>query len=74
MSRRPRRPSFSVQDRDQLIEAMREARGSAIKCSAAEPFGSPRYVRCHAVMTSIDDLAADFTGDRTLFHAKPHGR
>ena len=74
MSRRPRLPSFSVQDRERLIEALREARYGAIKCSAAEPFGSPRYVLCHAVTTSIDDLAADFTGDRTLFHAKPHGR
>ena len=56
------------------FEAMREARASAIKCSAAVPFGSPRYQLCDVLMTSIDDLAADLTGDRTLFHAKPHGR
>jgi hypothetical protein len=73
VARRARRPSFSKQDRDRLIEALREARSNTVKCSAAEPFGSPRYEFCHAVVTSIDDLAEDLTGDRTLFHTKPHG-
>ena len=74
MSRRPRRPSFSVQDRDRLLGALREARSSVIKCGAAEPFGSLRYKLCDAVTSSVDDLAADLTGERTFFHAKPHGR
>ena len=74
MARRSRRPSFSVQDRDQLISALREARNSVIKCAAAEPYGSPRYKHCDAITSSVDDLAADLTGDRTFFHAKPHGR
>jgi hypothetical protein len=73
MVRRPLRPRFSGEDQKRLIEALGNARDMAIKCSSAQPYGSARHQRCHAVTNSIDALAEDLTGDRTLFHLKPHG-
>jgi hypothetical protein len=73
MIRRPLRPSFSHEDQQRLIAALKEARELTVKCSSAQPYNSLLYGRCHDVIGTIDELAGTLTGDRMLFHAKAHG-
>jgi hypothetical protein len=73
MIRRPLRPTFDSADQKNLIEALRDARNWVIKYASAEKYGSPKHVKCGAVTQTIDDLAGELTGDRTLFHLKAHG-
>lgn len=73
MNSKPRRYSFGPGEQAELLESLGAARLQVTRlCAAISPNGA-RYKRCSAVLNAIDDLAADVTGDRTFFHAKPHG-
>lgn len=73
MVRRPLRSHFSVEDQNRLIAVLGESRTAVIRCAASlRPFSDP-YLKCQAVMQTIDALAGDLTGDPRLFHVKPHG-
>jgi hypothetical protein len=67
------RPSFCPTELPKLLDALRGAREWVIKYSSAQPFNSPAHNKCEAIKNSIDDLAGELTGQRDLFHAKPHG-
>jgi hypothetical protein len=73
MNSKPRRASFGPREEAALLDAMGAARNKITRlCGAISP-NSDRYKRCSAILNAIDDLAADMTGDRTYYHAKPHG-
>lgn len=68
MSRRARRPAFHARRQEKLLHALNDARYRAIMCGAAAGYGSPRYLKTHAVTQAIDALAEELTGYRNLFH------
>lgn len=70
MIRRPLRPSFSIDDRKRLIEAMGRARDLVCHYSSAHGYGSPEDVLADAFQKATDDLAEHLTGDRQLFWSK----
>jgi hypothetical protein len=73
MNSKPRRSHFSQSDEVALLESLGAARRRlTLLCAATSPNGD-RYKRCSAILAAIDDLAGDLAGDRTHFHAKPHG-
>jgi hypothetical protein len=63
--------SFTPNDRDALLRAMREARELAIKCGGAESDRSPLHRKCEAISAAIDALAEELTGDGRFFWANP---
>jgi len=73
MNSKPRRSSFGPTEQIELLDAMGAARDRVTRLSAAIPPNGERYSLCRVVMKAIDDLAGELTGDRTSFHAKPHG-
>lgn len=73
MNSKPRRSSFGPLDEAALLDAIGAARGKITRlCGAISP-NSDRYKQCSVLLKAIDDLAADLTGDRAYYHAKPHG-
>jgi hypothetical protein len=72
MSRRVQRPTFSSTDKPRLLDALREARHWTTRCAAGQDFHSDTRKKCDALLDAIDDIAEEFTGDRTHFHLKMH--
>ena len=72
MSKPARRGSFSPDDQDRLIKALRDARSLIIKCMASELYGSSRYQICDGTRAAIDAMGAELTGDATVFWLKAH--
>lgn len=68
MTRRARRPHFGPGDRDDLLAALHSARSKSITCGAAAGYGTPRWLKCDALLKAIDEMAEELTGHRNWFH------
>jgi len=67
---RGRRTHYIKTDALKLLE---QGRNGAAKVQGGEPPFHDRYNKAEAVMSAIDDLVEDLTGDRELFWGKGHG-
>jgi len=70
---RPKRPNFSPLDKHPLLDSLGNAGHWVIRYGSAQDFHSPQRDFCDDLTKAIDALAGELTGDRTYFHAKPHG-
>jgi hypothetical protein len=61
---------FGPTDQAALLETMRVARRHVRRLCGAIPADSERYKRCEEVISAMDNLAADLTGDKEFFYAK----
>jgi hypothetical protein len=63
---------FGVTQQKALLDAIGACRQACAQAITAAPIGGPAYVAAGRLMEAIDDVAEVLTGDRRLFHGKPH--
>jgi hypothetical protein len=74
MVRRPLRPTFSMSDRDVLLQAMGAARDLSGLYGGSIGYNSPQHRLTDDLHRAINVLATELTDDPTFYHATPHGR
>ncbi len=62
---------FGPTDQAVLLETMRVARHHVRQLCGAISADSERYKRCEKVISAMEALAADLTGDKEFFYPKP---
>lgn len=69
MPQQPRRTRLPRAQQDRVLEAARACREECHRATERLPVADPAFARLYAVAAEIDALAAELTGQPSLFNA-----
>lgn len=70
IQRHKRHPELFETHKRPLLDALRACRSALIESRRHQKPSSPTYRRGSQLITAIDDMASELTGDREMFWAK----